>query len=350
MSEQMSKTELLKQIKFLEKKQVLLEEGLKQSERIKKLWQQSVNDLRKIKIQLAQSEHELRLSSQVMEYSTDGIFITDANELIKVVNPAFSAITGYSAVEVINKTPKIFSSGRHDAKFYQDMKSVLNEQGIWQGEIWNRHKKGEIYPEWLTICAVKNEKNVVTNYIAIFTNITQQKAFEDRLRYLADHDALTGLPNRALFKDRLSQSIRRARREKSQIAVLFFDLDYFKQVNDKFGHGVGDLLLQEVAARVQQTLREEDTVARLGGDEFTIILNNIQDKKNAKMIAEKILDVVSKAYVIQEHHCVVGCSIGVALYPQDSLDKDQLPELADKAMYCAKEQGRNRVIFYQECE
>ncbi|MFH1333857.1 MAG: sensor domain-containing diguanylate cyclase [Pseudomonadota bacterium] len=348
MYEQMSKAELLQQIQLLEKRQVLLEGGLEQVERIKKLWQQSVNELRKTKIQLLQSERELRLSAQVMEYSTEGIFITDAHEFIKVVNPALTAITGYSEVEVINKTPKIFSSGKHDEQFYQNMRTVLDTQGIWQGEIWNRHKNGNVYPEWLTICAVKDEENVVTNYIAIFTNITRQKTFEDRLQYLANHDALTGLPNRALFQDRLTQSIKRARREKRKIAVLFFDLDYFKQVNDQLGHTIGDLLLQEVAARVQQSLREEDTVARLGGDEFTIILNNIQSKEDAKMIAEKILSVVSETYVIQEHRCIVGCSIGVALYPQDSLDRDQLIAFADQAMYRAKELGRNRVILYQE--
>lgn len=340
-----SKTELLARIQLLEKQIILLRQGLKQSSKIKKLLQEAVTELKRTKARLEQAKKELKLSAQVMEYSTEGICITDASAIIKIINPAFELITGYSAQEVIGKNPSILSSGKHDKKFYQKMWSVLNKKNVWQGEIWNRTKEGGIYPAWLTISVIRNQDNEPINYIGIFTDITQQKAKEHKLQYLANYDGLTGLPNRTLFQDRLQQAIKQAKRHDKQIALFFMDLDRFKQVNDMYGHKIGDLLLQEVSKRLKACVREEDTVSRLSGDEFTIILNEIQSKESARKLADKIAKAISQPYKLQNIECVVGISIGIGFYPQDAKTINELIKLADTAMYKAKASNKHRYQF-----
>ncbi|MGD9108733.1 MAG: diguanylate cyclase [Gammaproteobacteria bacterium] len=345
MHEQITKTALLARIQLLEKQLTLLRQGLKQSENIKKLWQGSVAELKKTKVKLEQAEKELKLSAQVMEYSTEGICITDASPTIKIVNPAFELITGYPAKEAVGKNPNILSSGKHDKEFYQEMWSVLNKKNVWQGEIWNRTKEGSIYPEWLTICVIRNQNNEPINYIGIFADITQQKAKEHKLQYLANYDGLTNLPNRILFQDRLQQAMKRAKRQNKQIALFFMDLDRFKQVNDTHGHKVGDSLLQEVSTRLKACVREEDTVSRLGGDEFTIILSEIQSREGAGKLADKIIKTINQPYKLQNIECVVGISIGIGFYPQDAKTVNELIKLADAAMYKAKSSGRDCYQF-----
>jgi diguanylate cyclase (GGDEF)-like protein/PAS domain S-box-containing protein len=284
--------------------------------------------------------------SRVFESTLEGIMITDTNSVILAVNPAFSKITGYTADEVIGKTPKILRSGRQDAAFYQEMWQTLKESGHWQGEIWNRRKSGEVYPEWLAIAAIRNEAGEINQYAALFNDITEQKKTEQQLVHLAYHDALTGLPNRLLFDDRLNMALAHAQRSGTMLAVMFLDLDRFKNINDGLGHSIGDKLLRAVAERLSRTVRQEDTVARMGGDEFTVLLPDISHVEDAVEVSEKILDVLKQPLQIDAHELFVTSSIGISIYPDDGDQAEALMKNADTALYRAKEAGRDNYQFY----
>jgi diguanylate cyclase (GGDEF)-like protein/PAS domain S-box-containing protein len=296
------------------------------------------------------SEEALRLSAMVIENSLEGIIITDPQARIRSVNPAFTRFTGYTADEVIGRNPSMLKSGRQGPNFYNDMWQKLVEDGQWQGEIWNRNKSGEVYPEWLSISAIKDARGVVSQYVGVFSDISSLKLVEQRLEHLATHDMLTGLPNRMLLSDRLEQAVAAARRQDSDLAVLFLDLDQFKPINDQLGHEAGDDVLQEVANRLKSCVRETDTVARMGGDEFVILLQNVSGEHDARHVAEKVISYLKQPIDITACNCSIGCSIGITLLSRDPVDISQLIAHADAAMYHVKEHGRNNYAFFHELE
>jgi diguanylate cyclase (GGDEF)-like protein/PAS domain S-box-containing protein len=295
---------------------------------------------------LAISQQYQRLAAQVFQSTLEGIMVTNTRNIIESVNPAFTQITGYLAHEVIGKTPSIISSGRHDAAFYQTMHEAITTHSHWQGEIWNRRRNGEIYPEWLTINAVRNDEGQVVNYVGVFSDISKRKAAEEQMLFLANHDGLTSLPNRGLFIERLNHAVARAHRTKDKIALLFLDVDNFKKINDTQGHHIGDQLLQLVAQRLSSCVREGDTVARLGGDEFTILLESINQPDDVPPIARKIIEALTQPMQLDGQELVVGASIGISLYPRDSEIPAELIKCADTAMYNVKKSGRNNFRFF----
>lgn len=292
------------------------------------------------------SQRSLHLAEKVIENSLEGIIITDKEGLIETVNPAFSRLTGYRPEEVIGRNPSLLSSGRHSRAFYRDMWRKLAEEGYWQGEIWNRRKNGQVYPELLTITAITDMAGEVTHYAALFSDISELKENEERIKHLAYFDPLTGLPNRRLFADRLQMGIAHAHRSGQQLAVLFVDLDRFKRVNDSLGHAVGDSLLREVSRRIESCVREDDTVARMGGDEFTVMLSFVRDFEEAVQVARRIIEQLEQPVVVEGNELVVTSSIGISYYPDDGLEPEVLVRNADTAMYRAKTQGRNGYQLY----
>lgn len=296
---------------------------------------------------LSQSRHHLELAERVIEASLEGIIITDANTRIEFVNPAFTHMTGYRAEEVIGYTPAVLSSGRHDATFYRQMWHSLKQQGYWRGEIWNRRKTGQLYLEMLTITAIRDDAGATTNYAALFTDITHIRENEEQVRRLAYYDALTRLPNRRLLEDRLSLAMRHAHRHGHQLAVIFFDLDHFKQVNDSLGHAIGDELLLQVSRRLTEHLREDDTLARLGGDEFIALLPDLADPTEVTRIARRLIGAISTPFTIGGHEFRVGCSLGISFYPNDADTAEDLMRNADAAMYRAKQEGRNTYRLFR---
>jgi diguanylate cyclase (GGDEF)-like protein/PAS domain S-box-containing protein len=292
------------------------------------------------------SQRSLRLAEKVIENSLEGIIVTDREGFIETVNPAFSRLTGYRPEEVIGRNPSLLSSGRHDRDFYRNMWHKLAEGGHWQGEIWNRRKDGEVYPELLTITAIADETGEVTHYAALFSDISELKENEKRIKHLAYFDPLTGLPNRRLFADRLQMGVAHSHRNGQQLAVLFVDLDRFKRVNDSLGHAVGDSLLREVSGRIEACIREDDTVARMGGDEFTVLLSEVRDFEEAAQVARRIIERLEQPVLIEGNELVVTSSIGISYYPDDGPDPDTLIRNADTAMYRAKADGRNSYQLY----
>jgi diguanylate cyclase (GGDEF)-like protein/PAS domain S-box-containing protein len=299
------------------------------------------------------AERELLLAASVFESSIEGILITDSEERILRTNKAFTVMTGYTAEDVKGMRPSFLASGRHDVMFYQNMWKALKENGFWQGEVWNRRKDGEIYPEWLSISTVYNEKHQPAYYVGVFTDITDQKLSENRIYHLAHYDALTDLPNRVLFQDRLDHALVEARRGGYSVPILYLDLDRFKPINDSFGHPVGDLLLQQVAERLRRCVREADTVARMGGDEFTVILGQNASGgasdivQMGSRVAHAILDALAQPFNLEGHEVFISASIGIVVYPQDGMSVAQLIKNADTAMYHAKDKGRNNYLFYE---
>lgn len=294
-----------------------------------------------------QIEEKLRLTDKVFEYSSEAILITDRNNRIVTVNRGFTEQTGYELTDVLGKDPKVLSSGRHDREFYREMWMCLNDSGYWAGEVWDRRKDGAIYPKWLSINAVRDpQSGQLTHYIAIFADISQRKAAEERIRHMAHHDALTSLPNRLLLQDRLSQALAKARHDHRQVAVMFIDLDRFKTINDSLGHYVGDLLLQEVAQRLTSCIRASDTVARLGGDEFVIVLESLPSPEEVQRIADTMIHEVSRSLLIEGRELYVTPSIGISLSPADGNDVETLMRNADTAMYQAKNLGGSNYQFF----
>jgi len=293
------------------------------------------------------AENSLRMAASVYENSSEGMMITDADNLIQFVNPAFTMITGYSMEEVIGTPPGILKSGRHEEGFYQSMWNEINATGKWSGEIWDRRKSGEEYPKWLTIDTVFDDDGQVSHRIAIFSDISQKKKSDELIWEQANFDSLTGLPNRRLFLDRLEQEIKKIHRTGRSLALFFLDLDHFKEVNDTLGHAKGDVLLAEVARRIGDCVRETDTVARLGGDEFTLILPEFGEHVHLERIAQDILRTLSMPIELGGGNAAyTGASIGIALYPNDAGNADELMKHADQAMYAAKMAGRNRFGYF----
>jgi diguanylate cyclase (GGDEF)-like protein/PAS domain S-box-containing protein len=296
---------------------------------------------------LKQAEEILSLSRTVFNTVDEAILVCDADNRIVMVNPAFTRLTGYQADEVIGKNPHLLSSGKHDADFYRQLWAQLTNTGNWCGELWNRRKNGELYVEWSTIKQVRDPHEKLTHYVAAFSDITQRKADEENIRHQAQHDALTDLPNRVLLIDRLQQALAQARRDKTQLALMYLDLDQFKPVNDTLGHAVGDLLLQDVASRIRGCVREADTVARIGGDEFVVLLTSSEDQSDALTVADKIRTGLNQTFHLSGAQLNISSSIGIAIYPEHGASEHDLLNHADIAMYCAKQRGRNQVCVYE---
>ncbi|MGZ5608345.1 MAG: EAL domain-containing protein [Methylobacter sp.] len=311
------------------------------------LWHGFITDITKHK----QTEVELRIAATAFELQ-DAMLVTDANNSILKVNQAFTRITGYSAEEVIGRNPNFLSSGQHDKAFYDAMWESINRTDAWQGEIWNRRKNGEMFPEWLIITAVKepDEENAqVNNYVASFSDITSRKAAEEEIRQLAFYDPLTQLPNRRLLQERLKHGIEVDRRDGKRLALLMLDLDRFKAVNDSLGHAAGDELLQQVAGRILARLRDVDMVARLGGDEFVVLLEDIAHAEDAARVAAEIILVLSKPFHLSQSNDIqIGASIGISLYPEHGTNYEILMDHADAALYQAKDQGRGCYAYFSE--
>lgn len=294
------------------------------------------------------ADEAFHLASRVIESATEGIMVTDADNIIRSVNPAFEKATGYTASEIICNTPAMLKSGHHGEDFYREMWDALNTNGEWQGEIWNRHKNGDIRPEWLNINTVRDNQQRVIHYVGILSDTPTRKYVLERLEYLAYYDGLTGLPNRHLFLDRLNMSLSHARRDRHMLAVIFIDLDQFKQINDSLGHKAGDEVLAGVAERMKDCLREGDTLARLGGDEFTAILPVITHPDAASNVARKFLECYAKPLSIDGQELRVTASIGISIFPDDGEDADSLLNRADIAMYRIKGTGRNGFSHHDE--
>ncbi|HJW04433.1 MAG TPA: EAL domain-containing protein [Azospira sp.] len=293
-------------------------------------------------------EEELRLAAKVFDTSNEAFLVTDADNNIRSVNRAFTETTGYTAAEVIGHNPRLLSSGHHDAAFYRSMWQALNAQGYWQGEIYDRRKSGEIYPKWTRINVVKDDQGRITNHVAVFSDISDRKALEDRLQFLAQHDHLTGLPNRNLLRLHLEQAIEVAQDEGTQVALLLLDLDHFKTVNDSLGHHAGDMLLRAVVKRLKGLLRESSTLSRQGGDEFLIVLPQVRGLSQVSRTAERLLASLVEPFEVEGHSLSISGSIGLSLSPDDGSDFDTLLKKADTALVHAKQSGRNAYRFFTE--
>ncbi len=292
------------------------------------------------------TENILRLADEIFEHSSEAILITDADMRIISINPAFTQISGYSITELRGHNPKILASGKHDSDFYRAMWKSINTTGSWTGEIWDKHKLGHLYPKWMKIMAIKDELGKVMNFISISTDSSASREAAENIRHLAYYDVLTGLPNRTLLYDRIKQQLATAHRDNQSFALMFIDLDRFKYVNDSMGHTVGDKLLQLVASRLQESVREGDTVSRIGGDEFVILLRDTGADGSA-LVARALLDMLlHQPFEIDGMSIPVHASIGISLYPDNGLDIDSLIKHADVAMYRAKEEGRNGFRFF----
>lgn len=284
-----------------------------------------------------------RLAAEVFANSSEAIMVCSAENRIETVNPAFTRITGYRRDEVIGQKPQILASGRQDNEFYEDMWRALNDTGYWRGEIWNRRRNGEAYAEWLSIAALRDDMGNLNRYIAIFSDITTKKQEEEKVRYQASYDNLTALPNRNLFYDRLEHVLSVTDRKRCMCALLYIDLDGFKEVNDTLGHAEGDTLLKEGARRLRNSVRNSDTVARLGGDEFTIILSEIHSERDVEAVASSVLRSFREPFTLAGNQARISMSVGIAMYPVDARDKDDLIKFSDIAMYAAKRSGKNTI-------
>jgi len=291
-------------------------------------------------------EDTLRLAARVFETSTEAILIANSQNRILKVNHAFETSTGYSEAEILGLTPSILASGCHSRQFYDEMWQLLREHGKWSGEIWNRRKNGEVFPEWLTISVLTDERGKVSHYIALFTDMTERKRQEAQVRYMTEYDPLTDLPNRARIHDRLQAAIAAAHSEGSELAVLFIDLDHFQHVNDTLGHAIGDALLKETAKRLSQILRDVDSLGRSGGDEFILVLPRIARHEEAAQVAERVLAALAQPFMLMDNAVHCSASIGISLFPQDGRDIQGLMMCADLALYHAKASGRNLFRFY----
>jgi diguanylate cyclase (GGDEF)-like protein/PAS domain S-box-containing protein len=290
--------------------------------------------------------NKLHLTSTVFENSMECIMITDAQGKFINVNPAFIQITGYTLEEILGKTPRILKSGHHDPAFYSAMWRAINITGCWKGEVWNRSKAGDVYPELLSISAVRDNQGMITYYVGISSDISLLKKHEKQLEHIAHYDALTGIPNRVLLADRMKQAIAQDKREQKMLCVCYLDLDGFKPVNDTLGHQAGDLVLIEIARRIGSMLREGDTVARLGGDEFVVLLPKLKHVEECIATLNRLHECIALPIVILDQSFSLTASIGVSIFPNDDNDPDMLLRHADQAMYIAKQSGKNRYHFY----
>ena len=289
-------------------------------------------------------DYHARLAVAIFEATDEAMLITDKRQVILSVNPAFERVTGYKAAEAIGQTPRMLSSGRHDPSFYSEMWTTLMKAGHWHGEIWNRRKDGALYAQRITISVLRDDDGEITNFVAIFSDITDSKREADRIRYLANYDGLTQLPNRQLLRDRLDRALAQGARNGTPVALMVLDLDGFKDINDRLGHLAGDRVLELTAQRLSACIRETDTVARLGGDEFVVLLPDAGSIAAVDKLAAKLLAAIGKPFAIGDREESVGVSIGLALYPLDGATPDSLLGAADAAMYRAKRAGGNRVV------
>jgi len=302
------------------------------------------NDVTKAK----QAEQDLELAAKVFDTSLEGILIADKDVKIIKANESFLKMSGFDFDEIVGKKANILRSNIHDEKFYNDMWNSIELNGSWQGEIWNRRKNGESFAVFLNITTSRDDDNNIKNYIAIYLDITEQKKSQDYIYKLAFSDILTKLANRAQFDIEINRYITKAKRDKNSFALLFLDLDNFKYVNDTFGHDIGDLLLIDVASRLENIVRDVDFIARLGGDEFVIIMDNIQNNDKVILLCERILAQFKKQFTIKNNKFKAGCSIGISIYPNDGTDKNMLVKHADTAMYTSKKEGKNRFYFHTQ--
>jgi diguanylate cyclase (GGDEF)-like protein/PAS domain S-box-containing protein len=295
------------------------------------------------------SEEKLRLAAKVLENTSESIVVTDAQGIIVEVNPAFIASTGYSRKEALGQTTReLLHSDERDSETYATMGKAMFKTGKWQGEIWSRRKNGEFYPERLSISTITNEKGEISHYLSISSDISERKKDEERLRFLANYDALTSLPNRNLFNLYLKDSLFQAQRYKRSLALFFIDLDHFKPINDSLGHDAGDDLLKEVASRLRSHLRQSDTVARFGGDEFLVLIPQYAEISGVVRVTKKILGEIERPFMICDKECRISASIGISLHPEDGSDAETLLKKADSAMYRAKEKGKNTFEFFSK--
>ncbi|MCW8928940.1 MAG: diguanylate cyclase [Gammaproteobacteria bacterium] len=296
--------------------------------------------------QLVHNHNSLLNGAIIFQNSADGMLITDTNHKIVSINHSFTHITGYSEKEILGKTPNFLQSGRHNENFYRDLWGSINKTGQWQGQIWNKRKNGEIYPELLTINTIKDESGKITYHMGVFSDLSTVDINNPHLKHLAFHDYLTGLPNRLQLSERLKQEITCANNTHLSMAVLFIDFDGFKAVNDEYGHDLGDLVLSMAANRLNHTKRNSDFLARVGGDEFVLIINALSDEAVISQIAENIIDSMKLPFHTDQCDVTLGASIGISVYPNNSLDSDDLIKQADSAMYQSKSNGRNHYTFY----
>lgn len=289
---------------------------------------------------------ELRRLSSIVEHATDIIYITDTNGVIEYVNPGFERATGFSRAETVGQTPRLVKSGQHEESFFRDLWSNILAGTEFRGLFVNRRKDGSLFYEEKTITPIRNDANKVTHFVSTGKDVSERVLGQEKINYLAHHDILTGLPNRAQFRTRLQEALARTRRNEKLLALLFLDLDNFKRINDSLGHDIGDALLKDTAERLRNSIRETDSVSRLGGDEFTVILENINHVNNVIAIAQKLVHALSQPFTVGVHTLHVSVSIGITLYPLDDSEADLLIKNADMAMYHAKELGRNGFQFY----
>ncbi|OMH32134.1 EAL domain-containing protein [Motiliproteus sp. MSK22-1] len=295
---------------------------------------------------LQRSEHSLSMAHALIDASMDGIMVTDQKGVIQSVNPAFSVLTGYSEREALGQNASLISSGKQGPEFYSRMWNQIKETGTWQGEIWNRRKSGEVFPEWLTITAIKDHENKRMLYAGIFSDITERKRSEAIIENLAYYDPLTRLPNRQLLFDRLEVALATAHRDKHGLAIIFIDLDHFKRINDTLGHTAGDQVLCKVAKRLLSCVREGDTVSRIGGDEIVLLLTEIDNTNVVHRIVQRAFDMLERSIELEDRELYITASMGCSIYPDDGTDRDTLMKNADTAMYRAKHAGRNGFQLY----
>ncbi len=292
------------------------------------------------------TEEQLRMNAAVFETTNEGIMITTPDARIISVNPAFTNITGYTAAEVIGQTPQLLNSGKQKKSFYQDMWQTLTEEGGWSGEVWNKRRNGTVYPQWLSIAAVRNSDGQLEQYVAVFSDMTQRKNDEDKIRQQANFDALTSLPNRVMLKRELGRIQQQCDQSGASFALLFIDLDRFKAVNDTLGHSVGDEMLQQVSLRLTSVINSSDLLTRFGGDEFVIVQQKIDSPEDAAVTAQRVIDVLIPPFLLSGRTLFIGASVGISCYPSDANSGDSMLRNADMAMYLAKDRGRNQYQFF----
>ena len=294
-----------------------------------------------------ENEKYLRRAANVFHNSREGIIITNPQKIIIDVNEAFCELTGYAPEEVIGNKPIILRSGMHENLFYEKLNEAINTLGSWRGEIWNRKKNGERYAEFLRIDAVRDEKGEVENYIGIFSDITEHLKRQEQLHHMANYDPLTNLPNRYLFMTLAEQILSFSKRKNSKAVISFLDLDGFKQVNDVYGHEIGDNILKQVADRLEKQLRQSDAIARIGGDEFVVVFSDIDMISDAQQLFDRILKALEEPFVVNGHLITIGASIGASLYPDHGEEVEMLVRHADAAMYRSKANGRNQITYFK---
>ncbi|BAE50102.1 Methyl-accepting chemotaxis protein [Paramagnetospirillum magneticum AMB-1] len=287
----------------------------------------------------------LREAGTVFNLISDAVMVTDRRNHIKLVNPAFTRITGFAPDEVIGRSPSILSSGRHDKAFYAAMWEQLSSGGSWSGEVWNRAKSGEVFPEWLSIVAIRDRAGEAHGYVATFSNIAERKRRETRMRWQAEHDALTGLANRVHFETALAVALSQARQTGSELAVLFISLEGFKEVADTLGRAIGDPVLSVMAKRLRQIVRADDVVARLGGDEFAVIIPMLQHEGNARFVAGKIVSCLAEPVILGNTQAQISANVGVAIHPHHGTSPKELLSAADHAIRCSKQAGRSGIAM-----